>query len=101
MQLIIRRSPLSNISCISCWFLIVLTFCIVARCQSDPETDVVEGTGEAGDLGIVNDDVQDFGSDSFSPAPGIETVCVFPKNPSKGKLIPFCFVSLFFVPCFA
>ncbi|WMV51578.1 hypothetical protein MTR67_044963 [Solanum verrucosum] len=56
---------------------------IFARCQSDPETDVVEGTGEAGDLGIVNDDVQDFGSDSFSPAPGIETVCVFPKNPSK------------------
>ncbi|KAM3344170.1 translocon-associated protein subunit alpha isoform X1 [Capsicum galapagoense] len=58
-------------------------FLQVARCQSDPETEVVEGTGEAGDLGIVGDDVQDFGSDNFSPAPGIETVCVFPKNPSK------------------
>ncbi|KAM3287590.1 translocon-associated protein subunit alpha isoform X1 [Capsicum chacoense] len=63
--------------------VIVLTFSIVARCQSDPETEVVEGTGEAGDLGIVGDDVQDFVSDNFSPAPGIETVCVFPKNPSK------------------
>ncbi|XP_060176179.1 translocon-associated protein subunit alpha-like isoform X2 [Lycium barbarum] len=59
------------------------SFLQVARCQSDPETEVVEGTGEAGDLGIVNDDVQDFGSESFSPAPGIETVCVFPKNPFK------------------
>uniref|UniRef100_A0A3Q7IHA1 Uncharacterized protein n=1 Tax=Solanum lycopersicum TaxID=4081 RepID=A0A3Q7IHA1_SOLLC len=48
-------------------------FIQVARCQSDPETDVVEGTGEAGDLGIVDEDVRDFGSDSFSPAPGIET----------------------------
>lgn len=69
----------------------MLTFSIVARCQSDPETEVVEGSGEAGDLGIVGDDVQDFGSDSFSPAPGIETVCVFPKNPSKGKFFFFFF----------
>lgn len=46
---------------------------------------MVEGSGEGGDLGIVGDDVQDFGSDSFSPAPGIETICVFPKNPSKCK----------------
>lgn len=57
---------------------------------------MVEGTGEAGDLGIVNDDVQDFGSDSFSPAPGIETVCVFPKNPSKGKFFCIFILSLLF-----
>ncbi|KAM7475133.1 hypothetical protein LguiB_022376 [Lonicera macranthoides] len=44
--------------------------------------DVVE-TEEGGDLGIVGDDVQDFGGGNFSPAPGIETVCVFPKNPTK------------------
>ncbi|CAN4125102.1 unnamed protein product [Withania somnifera] len=66
-----------------CLLLFSSSFLQVARCQSDPETEVVEGTGEAGDLGIVGDDVQDFGSDSFSPAPGIETVCVFPKNPSR------------------
>ena len=70
------------------WILLALLlfsspFLQVARCQSDPETEVVEGSGEGGDLGIVGDDVQDFGSDSFSPAPGIETICVFPKNPSK------------------
>nr|XP_016456301.1 PREDICTED: translocon-associated protein subunit alpha-like [Nicotiana tabacum] len=55
----------------------------VARCQSDPDTEVVEGTEEGTDIGIVGEDVQDFSSESFNPAPGVETVCVFPKNPSK------------------
>lgn len=57
----------------------------VARCQSDSDSDteVTETVEEGGDLGIVGDDVQDFGGGSFSPAPGVETVCVFPKNPSK------------------
>ncbi|KAI8024499.1 Translocon-associated protein subunit alpha [Camellia lanceoleosa] len=55
----------------------------VARCQSDLEDEVAAGVIEAGDLGIVGEDVQDFGDGSFSPAPGVETICVFPKNPSR------------------
>lgn len=55
---------------------------IVARCEPDPDAEV-DLSGEGGDLGIVGEDVQDFGGGSFSPAPGVETVCVFPKNPSK------------------
>ncbi|KAL0384020.1 UNVERIFIED_CONTAM: protein XAP5 CIRCADIAN TIMEKEEPER [Sesamum radiatum] len=55
----------------------------VARCEPDPDAEVVESADEGGDLGIVGEDVQDFGGGSFSPAPGVETICVFPKNPSK------------------
>lgn len=63
----------------------ICSFCfVVARCEPDPDNEVVESAEEAGDLGIVGEDVQDFGSGSFSPAPEVETVCVFPKNPSKG-----------------
>ncbi|KAK6121427.1 hypothetical protein DH2020_044829 [Rehmannia glutinosa] len=64
--------------------LINYVFCmIVARCEPDPDADVVDSYEEGGDLGIVGEDVQDFGGGNFSPAPGVETVCVFPKNPSK------------------
>ncbi|GFY89870.1 translocon-associated protein (TRAP), alpha subunit [Actinidia rufa] len=58
----------------------------VARCQSNSDVEfaeVAEDAIEGGDLGIIGDDVQDFGDGSFSPAPGMETVCVFPKNPSR------------------
>lgn len=62
----------------------VFLFCLlVTKCESEAETEVVEGTEEGGDLGIVGEDVQDFGGGSFSPAPGVDTICVFPKNPSK------------------
>ncbi|XP_072977498.1 translocon-associated protein subunit alpha-like [Typha angustifolia] len=57
----------------------------VVRCQSDEEiaaAEVIEG----GDLGIVGDETQVFGDGTFSPAPGINTVCVFPKN--AAKLVP-------------
>ncbi|THU73844.1 hypothetical protein C4D60_Mb04t27130 [Musa balbisiana] len=56
----------------------------VARCQSDEDvaaTEVVEGS----DLGIVGDDTQVFDG-ALDPAPGIDTVCVFPKN--AAKLVP-------------
>ncbi|KAK2983791.1 hypothetical protein RJ640_017194, partial [Escallonia rubra] len=67
-------------------FLLVSSpFLQVARCQSDSDAEVVE-VEEGGDLGIVGEDVQDYGSGSFSPAPGVETVCVFPKNPSKSVM---------------
>ncbi|KAK6159536.1 hypothetical protein DH2020_006850 [Rehmannia glutinosa] len=63
--------------------LISLCCFLVARCEPDPDAEVVESVEEGGDLGIVGEDVQDFGSGSFSPAPDVETVCVFPKNPSR------------------
>ncbi|KAK8625152.1 hypothetical protein V6N13_090028 [Hibiscus sabdariffa] len=54
----------------------------VARCQSGAEVDVAEAV-DGGDLGIVGQDVPDFDGESFGPAPGVETVCVFPKNSAK------------------
>ncbi|KAF8406572.1 hypothetical protein HHK36_008660 [Tetracentron sinense] len=63
--------------------LLASPFLQVARCQSDSDAEVVEG---GGDLGIVGEDVQDFGDGSFGPAPGVDTVCVFPKN--AGRLVP-------------
>ncbi|CAI9764360.1 unnamed protein product [Fraxinus pennsylvanica] len=66
-------------------FLIVVflvfssSFLKVARCEQDPDADVVE-SADGGDLGIVGEDARDFGD---GPAPGVETICVFPKNPSK------------------
>ncbi|KZV53469.1 translocon-associated protein subunit alpha-like, partial [Dorcoceras hygrometricum] len=57
---------------------------VVARCEPDPDAEIVESViAEGGDLGTVGEDVQDFGSGSFSAAPWVETVCVFPKNPSR------------------
>ncbi|KAK4378248.1 hypothetical protein RND71_000110 [Anisodus tanguticus] len=58
-------------------------FFLVARGQSESSAEVVEGTEEGGDLGIVGEDVHDFSSESYTPAAGVETICVFPKNPSK------------------
>ncbi|XP_020202882.1 translocon-associated protein subunit alpha [Cajanus cajan] len=54
----------------------------VARCQSDSD-DAVETTEESNDIGIVGDDVQDFGDGNFASAPGIDTVSVFPKNSAR------------------
>ncbi|MBA0672347.1 hypothetical protein Goklo_025007, partial [Gossypium klotzschianum] len=53
-----------------------------ARCQSEAEADVAEAV-EGGDLGIVGEDVQDFGDPNYSSAPEVKTVCVFPKNSAK------------------
>ncbi|KAK9080309.1 hypothetical protein SSX86_000067 [Deinandra increscens subsp. villosa] len=35
---------------------------------------------EGGDVG---DDIHEFGVGNFNSAPGVETLCVFPKNPAK------------------
>jgi translocon-associated protein subunit alpha len=57
---------------------------LVARCQSDSDEGTT--TEDAGDIGIVGDDVQDFeGIGTFSSAPGIDTISVFPKNFAKCK----------------
>ncbi|XP_056160793.1 translocon-associated protein subunit alpha isoform X2 [Syzygium oleosum] len=50
------------------------------------DVDVAEAADEGGELGIVGEDVQEFGDENFSPAPGVNTVCVFPKN--SAKLVP-------------
>ncbi|CAA6655931.1 unnamed protein product [Spirodela intermedia] len=54
----------------------------VVRCQSDTDGDAAEVV-DGGDLGIVGDDVQDFGDGSFGSALGVDTTCVFPKNPPR------------------
>ncbi|XP_008236199.1 PREDICTED: translocon-associated protein subunit alpha [Prunus mume] len=63
--------------------LIAAPFLQVARGQSDSEVDTSETVEESSDLGIVGEDVQDFGDGNFSPAPGVDTICVFPKNSAK------------------
>lgn len=60
---------------------------LVAKCQSESTTDETVAdsyTEENSDLGIVNDDTPIYGDESLSSAPGVETVCVFPKNSGKG-----------------
>ncbi|CAD6335377.1 unnamed protein product [Miscanthus lutarioriparius] len=54
----------------------------VARAESEEDAaaaEVVEGA----DLGIVGDDTQVSSDGPLSPAPGVETVVVFPKNAGK------------------
>lgn len=56
---------------------------VVARAESDSEAETVETADEASELGIVGDEAQDFGDGNFSPAPGVETVSIFPKNSAR------------------
>ncbi|XAR59062.1 hypothetical protein NMG60_11014694 [Bertholletia excelsa] len=77
-----------RVFCILVFLLFSSSFLQVARCQSDSysDTEVTEVSEEAvegGDIGIVGEDAQDFEDGNFSPALGVETVCVFPKNPSR------------------
>lgn len=56
----------------------------VARSQSDSDVEVFEAAEaaiEGGDFGIIGDDVEAFGDRNFSPAPGVEPIRFFPKNP--------------------
>ncbi|MBA0557112.1 hypothetical protein Golob_027164, partial [Gossypium lobatum] len=54
-----------------------------ARCQSEAEADIAEAVEGGGELGIVGEEAQDFGSGNFDSAPGVETLCLFPKNSAK------------------
>ncbi|KAI7755727.1 hypothetical protein M8C21_018267 [Ambrosia artemisiifolia] len=60
-------------------------FLQVARSQSEPDSEadaeLVAETVEEGSH--VDDDVQDIGFGNYNPAPGVETVSVFPKNFAK------------------
>ena len=62
----------------------------VARAQSDSDSEEDAATAEVvegADLGIVGDDTQVSSDGPLSPAPGVETVCVFPKNAGKSEYI--------------
>ncbi|XP_062082260.1 translocon-associated protein subunit alpha [Humulus lupulus] len=63
--------------------LVASPFVRVARAQSSSDAEVSETVDESSDLGIVGEDVQDFGDETFNPAPGIDTVSVFPKNSAR------------------
>ncbi|XP_057966523.1 translocon-associated protein subunit alpha-like [Malania oleifera] len=63
--------------------LLASPFLQVARCQSESDVEAAQVVDEGGDLGIVGEDAQDFGDGSFSPASGVDTVCVFPKNTAR------------------
>ncbi|XP_042494786.1 translocon-associated protein subunit alpha-like [Macadamia integrifolia] len=65
------------------FLLLASPFLHAVRCQSDAEVEVAEAAEGGGDLGIVGDDIQDYGDGGFSPAPGVDTICVFPKNVAK------------------
>ncbi|KAK9052060.1 hypothetical protein SSX86_028688 [Deinandra increscens subsp. villosa] len=60
-------------------------FLQVARSQSDSDSEadaelVAQTVEEGSDVG---DDIQDIGVGNYNPAPGVETVAVFPKNFAK------------------
>ncbi|KAF3434649.1 hypothetical protein FNV43_RR21734 [Rhamnella rubrinervis] len=63
--------------------LLASPFLLVARGHSDSDAEVSDSVEESSDLGIVGEDIQDYGDGSFSPAPGVDTVCLFPKNSAK------------------
>lgn len=65
----------------------LLFICLtVATCQSDSEGEPSQVVEEASDLGVVGEeDSQDFGDVIFGSAPGVNTVCVFPKNSARSK----------------
>uniref|UniRef100_A0A803QSZ7 Translocon-associated protein subunit alpha n=1 Tax=Cannabis sativa TaxID=3483 RepID=A0A803QSZ7_CANSA len=66
------------------FLLVASPFVRVARAQPSAEDEAASETvDESSDLGIVGEDVQDFGDEIFNPAPGIDTVSVFPKNSAR------------------
>ncbi|KAK9666836.1 hypothetical protein RND81_14G214900 [Saponaria officinalis] len=66
--------------------LLVSPFLHVARCEADDDgaEAAAEVAAENEELGIVNDDT-DYGLNDMklTAAPGVDTVCVFPKNSAK------------------
>ena len=67
------------------WWTYISFVFSVATDQSDSDVEVSDSVEESGDLGIVGEDIQDYGDGTFSPAPGVDTVCLFPKNSAKGE----------------
>jgi translocon-associated protein subunit alpha len=71
--------------------IVFFFYLIVARCQSDSEVEATEAVDEVADLGFVGEDVQDFGDGSYSPAPGVDTISVFPKNSAKCNIVIYIY----------
>lgn len=66
------------------FLLLAPPFSQVVRCQSDADVESEDAAADdATDLGIVAENELDFGDGSFSAAPGVDTVCVFPKNSAR------------------
>lgn len=66
--------------------MMTCVYALVALCQSDSE----DSGFEVSDVGEEESDAEEvFGLELIS-APGIETLCVFPKNSAKSKdFFPF------------
>ncbi|KAF5204118.1 Translocon-associated protein subunit alpha [Thalictrum thalictroides] len=62
--------------------LIASPFLQVVRCQSESQVEVADVDEEVG----FADDGLDYGDGGFPPAPGVETICLFPKN--SARLVP-------------
>jgi len=62
---------------------LLLSLLLVGVCQIASSSEVVDAQDEGGELGIVGDGVQDFGDAVLGTAPGVDTVCFFPKNSDK------------------
>lgn len=56
-----------------------MCFALVALCQSDSE----DSGFEVSDVSEEESDAEEVFGLELSPAPGIETLCVFPKNTAK------------------
>ncbi|XP_011046756.1 PREDICTED: translocon-associated protein subunit alpha isoform X2 [Populus euphratica] len=69
---------MQNWTCLDCFRLNE-----IARSQSDSDAEVAGTVEEVSDLGIVGENAQDFGDENFSQAPGVDIVCVFPKNSAR------------------
>ncbi|XP_047309995.1 translocon-associated protein subunit alpha-like [Impatiens glandulifera] len=57
-------------------------FLQVARCQVDSD-EAEKSSMEGSDLGIVREDVHNFDDGDLSSAHDVDTISIFPKNPSK------------------
>ncbi|KAK7310570.1 hypothetical protein RJT34_08158 [Clitoria ternatea] len=58
------------------WILSLTLFLLVSPLPQDSDEQL-------SDIDIVGDDVQDFGDETFTSAPGIYTISLFPKNTAK------------------
>ena len=89
MKVVIHLPQCDELLCIILFYLgciyFVFSFPIVVRCQSGASVESEEAVKDITDLGTVGEDEQDFGDGSFSPAPGVDTVCVFPKNSARSE----------------
>lgn len=66
----------------------------------DNNPEVAEAVDDGGELGIVDEDAQEFASRNFGPAPAVETVCVFPKNGARCEIYAIMSSRIYSILCF-